>query len=118
MEDMEKTLEEFQQELTEEDNEQLDALLEEFLNEPVPAFEEPDTTVAAGDPGDYRNFSNDYGAQPTDEEYSDEQPEELTPEQLRKRQQDERVILGLMIFASVECVGILAVLVYWIKLFL
>ena len=123
LEDMEKTLEELQQELieeelVEEENDQLDALLEEFLNEPTPAFEEPDSTVATGEAGEYRNFSNDYGAQISDEEYSDEQQEELTPEQLRKRQQDERVILGLMIFASVECVGILAILVYWLKMFL
>ena len=138
MEDMEKTLEQLQQELleeekpeeklveealveaepTEEENDQLDALLAEFLSEPIPAFEDPDTTVATGEPGEYRNFSNDYGAQTADEEYSDEQPEELTPEQLRKRQLDERIVLALMIFASVECVGILAILIYWMKMFL
>ena len=133
MEDMEKTLEQLQQELLEEEqveaepaeeelpeaeSDHLDALLAEFLSEPIPAFEDPDTTVATGDPGEYRNFSNDYGAQPTDEEYSDEQPEELTPEQLRKRQLDERIVLALMIFASVECVGILAILIYWMKMFL
>lgn len=114
MEDTEKTLEQLEQELINEESDQLDALLEEFLNEPMPAFEEPDTTVAAGDPGEYRNFSNDYGAELPKEE----EPSEEEAAQIAKRANDERTIVALMAVASVECLGIIAILAYWLKMFL
>ena len=114
MEDTEKTLEQLEQELINEEPDQLDALLEEFLNEPMPAFEEPDTTVAAGNPGEYRNFSNDYGAELPEVE----EPSEEEAAQIAKRANDERTIVALMAVASVECLGIIAILAYWLKMFL
>ena len=93
---------------------QLDALLEEFLNEPLPAFEEPDTTVVAAEPEEYRNFSNDYGQTLPKEE----KPCVDEDRQRAKRENDERTVVALMAVASVECLGILAILVYWLKMFL
>ena len=117
MKDNRKTLEQLQNELINEEVQPLDELLEEFLNEPLPAFEEPDTTVPADTPVVYRNFSNDYGAQPPEPTQEDLQAEEEA-KRLRKHQNDERTILALMVVASIECVGILAILAYWIKTFL
>ena len=114
MEDTEKTLERLEQELIKEEPDQLDALLEEFLNEPLPAFEEPDTTVVAAEPEEYRNFSNDYGqALP-----KEEKPCVDEDRQRAKRENDERTVVALMAVASVECLGILAILAYWLKMFL
>ena len=117
MEDTKKTLERLQRELINEESDQLDELLEEFLQEPLPAFEEPDTTVPADAPVEYRNFSNDYGAQPPEPTEEDLQAEEAAVKKY-KRERDERTILALMVVASIECVGILAILAYWIKIFL
>ena len=114
MENMEKTLNQMEQELINEEPDQLDALLEEFLNEPLPAFEEPDTTVAADGPVEYRNFSNAYGAELPEETQIDEEEEKRQA----KRENDERTIVALMAVASVECLGIIAILAYWLKMFL
>jgi hypothetical protein len=114
MEDTEKTLERLEQELIKEEPDQLDALLEEFLNEPLPAFEEPDTTVVAAEPEEYRNFSNDYGQTLPKEE----KPCVDEDRQRAKRENDERTVVALMAVASVECLGILAILAYWLKMFL
>ena len=114
MEDTEKTLERMEQELIKEEPDQLDALLEEFLNEPLPAFEEPDTTVVAAEPEEYRNFSNDYGAELPEETQIDEEEEKRQA----KRENDERTVVALMAVASVECLGIIAILAYWLKMFL
>ena len=118
MEDTKLTLEQMEEELIKEESDQLDELLDEFLKEPLPAFEEPDTTVAAEEPVVYRNFSNDYGAQPPEPTQEDLQAEEESAAQRRKRENDDRTIVALMAVASVECLGILAILAYWIKMFL
>ena len=109
MEDTQKELERLQEELLKEEPDILDdKVLEELLKEPEPAFDDPDQIHEPQEPMTYRNFSNDYGRD------SEETPDAPAAEQKK----DDKVLIGLMITASVLCVGILGVLTYWLTVFL
>lgn len=77
---------------------ELNALLGE---EPEPAFEDPDQTRPAGGDVPYNNFANDYGREELD-----------AAEQVK--QKNEKIAIGLMLSASVLCLGIIGILIYWI----
>ncbi len=102
-EEQEKTLNDA--ELDEElDEELLELLLKE--EEPVPAFDTPETIHTPKEPMVYRNYSNDYGKKPDPREEKRRE---------RQRRKDNKIILGLMITASVLCLGIVALLLYWLN---
>ena len=96
--------------LEEEDSQDLDKLLKEFLDEPIPAFEDPDKLEISDEPVVYCNYSNDYGNQP--------QLSEEEEAALKKKAKDDKTIIGLMIAAASLSVGIIGVLVYWLIKFL
>lgn len=107
MEDTQKELERLQKELLAEEPDILDdKVLEELLKEPEPAFDDPDEIHDSQEPMAYRNYSNDYGRDAQEEAPAAEQKKE------------DKVLIGLMITASVLCVGILGVLTYWLAVFL
>ena len=106
MEERNEELERIEQGLLEEEQTQkLDQLLKDFLEEPIPAFEDPDKTVILSEPVEICNYSNDYGNQP--------QPSEEEKAALKKKK-DDKTIIGLMITAAALSVGIVGVLVYWL----
>lgn len=110
MEDTKKALDRLQRELLNEESDRLDTLLEEFLEEPMPAFEDPDAITIPDRKVAYINYANDYGSQP--------QEAAQAKAVQKKKKKDDRTIVALMVIASLECVGILGVLIYWLKMFL
>jgi len=107
MEERNEELERIEQGLLEEeDPEKLDQLLQDFLDEPMPAFEDPDKTEISNEPVEICNYSNDYGNEP--------QPSEEEEAELKKKEKDRKIILGLMITAASLSLGIVGVLVYWL----
>lgn len=106
MENTNEELERIEQGLLEEEPQDLDKLLKDFLEEPTPAFEDPDKTEIADEPVEYCNYSNDYGNEP--------QQTEEDEEALKKKKKDDKTIMGLMITAACLSTGIIAVLVYWL----
>ncbi len=107
-------LERIQKELLdEEETISLDDILEDeelnaLLNEkPVPAFEDPEQICEPEGEMQYNNYANGYG--------ESEQEEEDQEEQEKKR---DKVLIGLMITASVLCLGILGILIYWLAVLL
>ena len=89
----------------------LDELLEDteltelLREEPEPAFDDPEKIHDPKEPLVYQNFANDYGAQEKDEA-------------ARLKEKDERIVMGLMILASVLCLGIIGVMGYWLTVLL
>ncbi len=110
MENTNEELERIQQGLLEEEPQDLDKLLKDFLEEPMPAFEDPDKTEISDEPVVYCNYSNDYGNEP--------QMSEEEEAALRKKKKDDKTIMGLMITATVLSMGIVGVLVYWLVKYL
>lgn len=81
-----------------------DAELSALLEEPkAPAFEDPDRIHDNGKTVAYNNFANHYGAPRKND---------------CKTQKNDRVIIGLMITASVLCLGIIGILSYWLSVLL
>ena len=107
MEDTKKELERIQaQLLKDEEDAELDRLLSEDTLEDAPtgpAFDDPEQIHDPEQPLVYNNFANDYGAPKRDE---------------RKKQRDDKVILGLLVTACVLCLGIIGVLAYWLGVLL
>ena len=110
MENTNEELERIEQGLLEEESQDLDQLLKDFLDEPMPAFEDPDKTEISDEPVVYCNYSNDYGNEP--------QLSEEEEAALKKKVKDDKTIIGLMITAAALSVGIIGVLVYWLIKFL
>ena len=110
MENTNEELERIEQGLLEEENQDLDRLLKEFLDEPMPAFDDPDKTEISDEPVVYCNYSNDYGNEPQETEEEDAQ--------MKKQKKDEKTVMGLMITAACLSMGIIAVLVYWLVKYL
>ena len=107
MEERNEELERIEQALLEEEeSEKLDKLLEDFLEEPMPAFEDPDKTEIPIEPVEICNYSNGYGNEP--------QLSEEEAAALKKKKKDDKTIMGLMITAAALSVGIIGVLVYWL----
>ena len=117
MEDTRKELERLEKELLTEDELPVpftdddvflhDDILREILSEDKkPAFPDPDKIYEPEEPMEYHNYSNDYGQ------------ESLKEARLMKKQKkNEKVIIGLMITASVLCLGIIGMLIYWLEVF-
>ena len=106
MEERNEELERIEQGLLEEETQELDKLLKDFLEEPMPAFEDPDKTEISDEAVVYCNYSNDYG--------KDQQTSEEDEAVQRKKKRDDRTITGLMITAAILSLGIVGVLVYWL----
>lgn len=86
-----------------------DTLIREVLSEP--AFEDPDAIHDPAEPLVYCNYSNDYGRDlPDNSEYGEAPKKEITG--------DDKLTIGLMITASGLCLGIVAVLIYWLIAYL
>ena len=111
MEDTNKELERLQRELLAEESDDLDELLADFLDEPTPAFDDPEKIYEPEEPMVYCNYSNDYGKDL--KEFA-----ENGGDMKKKKKKDDKVLIGLMITASVLCLGILGVLIYWLETFL
>ena len=73
--------------------------------ESTPAFDDPEEIREPRHRG-YQNFANNYGNDPKEETEED------------RKALNEKVILGLMITASVLCLGIIGVLGYWLGVLL
>lgn len=79
---------------------------DEFVGVNQPAFEDPDKLDIVEEPVAYRNYSNDYGSHAAGKSRS-----------ARKRNKSEdKWLIALMSVASVLCLGIIGVLVYWMQL--
>ena len=117
MEDTRKELERLEKELLTEDELPVpftdddvflnDDLLREVLAEDKePAFQDPDKIYEPEEPMEYYNYSNDYGKEPRQE-----------AQLMKKQKRNENAIIGLMITASVLCLGIIGILIYWLEVF-
>lgn len=118
--DTRRVLEAFEKELWEEDllqqpkekteEEKLDELLRQILSETdsltEPAFEDPDKLQYSDEPVVYRNFSNDYGKNETEEiENTDEQEPEVP-------KHGKLWVLAWLCVAGAVCLGILGAILY------
>lgn len=131
-EDMKRVLEELEQDLLDDDlledvpqknnktdEDDIDAILARILaetddsigdyGETAPAFEDPDKPHISAEPVVYCNYSNDYGNEAADAE------EKAEREAAKK---EDKWLIALMGVASALCLGIIAVLVYWLVAFL
>ena len=107
MENKNEELERIERGLLEEEPQDLDKLMKEFLEEPMPAFDDPDKTEISDEPVVYCNYSNDYG--------KDVQAEaEAEDEALKKKKKDDKTIITLLAVIAGLCLGIVGVLIYWL----
>lgn len=107
MENKNEELERIERGLLEEETQDLDKLMKEFLEEPMPAFDDPDKTEIADEPVVYCNFSNDYGKDVQEEP-------EAEDEALKKKKKDDKTIITLLALAAGLSLGIIGVLIYWL----
>ena len=110
MADTNEELKRIEDELLAEEPQDIDKLMKEFLEEPEPAFDDPDKTEIPDEPVVYCNYSNDYG--------KDQKPEEDAEAALAKKKKDDNIIITLLAVAAVLSVGIIGVLVYWLVKYL
>jgi len=108
MDDREKELARIDQELLEEVLKEE----EEEKKQSQPAFENPDEIHDPEQPMVYCNYSNDYGKEL--EDFAENDAEEPVS---YKQKRDDKILIALMITASVLCLGILGMLMYWMELF-
>ena len=110
--DTREELERLEKELLEQEPEQEELLDDELLRTVFaePAFEDMDQIHEPEEPMVYCNFSNGYGRDlEQSEEYEEEQPEQSKA---------DKVNIGLMIAASVLCLGIIGVMIFWLAKYL
>ena len=87
-------------------------MLSEIIDEgSKPAFDDPDKIYEPAEPMVYCNYSNDYGKE-AEEEYNEAEAIAM------QKKKNDKVIIGLMIAASVLCLGIMGILIYWWETFL
>ena len=110
MADTNEELKRIEDELLAEEPQDIDKLMKEFLEEPEPAFDDPDKTEIPDEPVVYCNYSNDYG--------KDQKPEEDAEAALAKKKKDDNIIITLLAVAAGLSVGIIGVLVYWLVKYL
>ena len=110
MENTNEELKRIEEELLAEEPQDIDKLMKEFLEEPEPAFDDPDKTEIPDEPVAYCNYSNDYG--------KDLQPEADEDAALKKKKKDDNTIITLLAIAAGLSVGIIGVLVYWLVKYL
>ncbi|MBQ6997438.1 MAG: hypothetical protein IJO72_03360 [Oscillospiraceae bacterium] len=109
MADTNEELKRIEDELLAEEPQDIDKLIKEFLEEPEPAFDDPDKTEISDEPVVYCNYSNDYGK---------EQKKEDEDAALAKKKKDDNIIITLLAVAAGLSVGIIGVLVYWLVKYL
>ena len=121
MEDTRKELERLEQELladeeltlTDNELDELfleDDLLREILAEDAePAFDDPDKIREPAEPMVYCNYSNDSGKDL--QEFADGGADAAA------KKKNDKIIMGLMITASVLCLGIVGIMIYWLEAF-
>ncbi len=117
MKDTQEELDRLEQELLEEEiqpeEENIDsdeALLTEVIAEfSGPAFDDPDTIREPEGGMVYSNYANDYGK---------ELQNFAETGAVEESKKNDKVIIGLMIAASVLCAGIIGILLYWLNAFL
>ena len=97
-EDTKEILEEMEKELMRE------ALREE--QEAGPAFEDPDVLETGPEPEVYSNFANDYGRELA--QFAENGGEVQTEE-------DDNIITVLMLVACILSLGIIFVMLYWLR---
>jgi hypothetical protein len=110
MADTNEELKRIEDELLAEEPQDIDKLMKEFLEEPEPAFDDPDKTEIPDEPVVYCNYSNDYG--------KDQKPEEDAEAALAKKKKDDNIIITLLAVAAGLSVGIIGVLIYWLVKYL
>ncbi len=115
MEKKNEELERIERGLLEEEPQDIDKLMKEFLEEPLPeveetapAFDDPDKLEFPDEPVVYCNYSNDYGRAPEEETATVESDEE------KKMAKDEKAVVSLLTAIAIMAVGIVGVLVYWL----
>jgi hypothetical protein len=81
----------------------------------APAFEDPDKLNIAQEPEVYCNYSNDYGNERRKRARTADQEAEMAKKRSKK---DDKWLIALMGVASGLCLGIIAVLIYWLEAFL
>ncbi len=108
MADTNDELKRIEDELLAEEPQDIDKLMKEFLEEPEPAFDDPDKTEISGEPVAYCNYSNDYG--------KDKKQDEDAAQ--AKKKKDDNTIITLLAVAAGLSVGIIGVLVYWLVKYL
>ena len=90
-----------------------DGMLSEIIAEDAkPAFDDPDKIYEPAEPMVYCNYSNDYGKDAEEEEIDEAEAIAM------QKKKNDKIIIGLMIAASVLCLGIMGILIYWWETFL
>ena len=106
MENTNEELERIERELLAEEPQDIDKLMKEFLEEPIPAFDDPDKTEITDEPVVYCNYSNDYG--------KEQEPESEADAALEKKKKDDKIIITLLATAAGLSLGIIGMLIYWL----
>lgn len=106
MDDTQKELQRLEQEL-------LDEPLQQMMKEKKPAFEDPEKLRTPEKAVAYHNYSNNYGK--TNKPAARAERKKAAEQAAKKK--NDQILVGLMITASVLCVGILGVLIYWLEVF-
>ena len=111
--DRSEELERLEKELlaTVEEQEEPDILEDELIREVMaePAFDDTDRIHDPKEPLVYCNYSNDYGRDL--KEFAENGGK-------TEKRKNDKVNTGLMITASVLCLGIIGVLAYWLVVYL
>lgn len=101
--------------LTEKDpleDEELRALLADEPQETQePAFDDPDAITDLDETQSYRNFSNGYGQEESENPEQSDEPEPGTS-------RSDKIDIGLMFASSVLALGIIGILIYWLNTYL
>ena len=111
MKDKQEELDRLEQELLAEEPQPEEEIQsdEELLEEILEELSEAEETQEPSEAEAYSNYENDYDAQLQDfAETGEVEPEK----------KNDKLIIGLMITASVLCMGIIGILVYWLNAFL
>ena len=106
MEDTRRELERIERELLAEEERELPDDMD------GPAFDDPEKIYDPKEPMVYCNYSNDYGKDLKN--FAENGGEE----DMSKKNKKDKTIIGLMVTASVLCLGILGILIYWLEVFL
>ena len=112
MKDTQKELDRLEQELLAEEpvEEETVKTDEELLEEILEELTEPADEQIPKEKDAYSNYANDYG----EELKAFAESGETEPEKKR----NDKLLIGLMITASLLCAGIIGILVYWLRVLL
>ena len=108
MKDTQEELDRLEQELLAEEPQPEETIPsdEELLEEIMEELSEPEEAKEPTEAEAYSNYENDYDAQLQDfAETGETEP----------KKNNDKLIIGLMITASVLCLGIIGILLYWLN---